>query len=136
MNPNTPDHWKLRALRAAREDGLLSAILRVMVGRPAFQFVGSTPVYGVLPGFGPRFRIDESGLVIATQVNADGAVTHNVVICDTDDLRSNLNRLGDTIRATDDERGEMFSALRSVIYDDLRSITDPDDPLSRVQRKL
>ncbi len=130
------DHWKIRALRATRQDPLLAAILRVMVGRPAFQFHAGEPVFGVVPGFGPRFRINEDGLVIATQVSANFEVKLNVAICDTDDLRGNLNRLADHIAASDGERQEMFSALRATIYDDMRAIDDPDDPLSRRQTSL
>lgn len=130
------EHWKLRALRASRQDPLLAAILRVMVGKPAFTFWKGEPVFGTVPGFGPKFRINEDGLVLATQVDSSLEVKLNVVICDTDDLRSNLNRLADHIKASDDERQEMFTSLRACIYDDMRSIVDPDDPLSREQRKL
>jgi len=109
----------------------------VIIGRPAFsRDENGRIVPGVVPGFGPRFYIDEAGLVIGTTVQSDGKVRNRVALCDTDDLRDNLNRLADAIKATDDERRAMFEAFVKTVAHDMRAIVHPDDPLSTVQRKL
>lgn len=121
------EHWKLRALRASRSDQLMAAVVRVMVGQSAAV---------VLPGFAPKFLITEDGLLVGIQVDSNGSVIPNVVICDTDDMRSNLNRLADHIKATDAERKQMFDEFGKTILHDMRTIVDPEDPLSRVQKTL
>lgn len=139
INPTEPEgpSWKARALMASRQDPLMAAIIRVLVGRPAFARDSKGALHlGVIPGFGPKFRITEDSLVTATQVDSNGDMTRNVILCDTADLRDNLNRLADAITASDAERAELFAAFRACVLDDMRAITAPDDPLSRVQRKL
>lgn len=136
-NETAAPSWRARALTASRRDPLTAAIVRVMVGRPAFERDKEGRLYlGVLPGFGPKFRITEDSLVTATQVDRNGDMKRNVILCDTADLRDNLNRLADAISATDQERTEIFKAFTSRVMDDMRAITDPNDPLSRVQKRL
>lgn len=119
--------WEARALVASRGDPLLAAIIRVIVGRGADK---------VLPGFGPKFYIDESGLVLGVQVDSNGSSTKLVALADTDDIRGNLNRLADHIHASDDERIAIFAAFGKTIMFDMRSVKDPDDPLTRPVERL
>lgn len=115
----------------------MAAIVRAIIGRPAFMRDAKGMLHlGVLPGFGPKFRITEDSLVTGTQVDSNGDMRRNVILCDTADLRDNLNRLADAIQASDAERIEMFRAFTSCIQDDMRAIVAPDDPLSHRQTKL
>lgn len=136
LTPKPSASWKAKALLASRSDPLMAGILRVMVGRPAFAFDDQSRIIpGVLPGFGPRFRITADGVVTGTQVNQTGDIHYRVALCDTEDLRDNLNRLADAIAASDDERREMFAAFVSCVHDDMRAIINPADPLSTIQKR-
>lgn len=137
--------WEVRAVKAAKVQGkpAVAALLFTIMGKPAFTCDqdGTIVLYHtsdnrLRTGFGPTFVINTIGHVLGWELLRDGDTVQIADLGSTRHLCDSLNRVADVIDATDDERAAMFAGFRSTISVDFRAILDPDDPLSRIQRKL
>lgn len=137
--------WQVRAIEACAvgERPALAAFLFSLMGKPAFSYEpDGSPLYyrtsdgRLRAGFGPTFAIRTDGHVLGWELLRDGETIQITDIGSTRQTCDNLNRVADVISATDDERAHMFALFRKAISVDYRAILDPDDPLSRIQRKL
>lgn len=138
--------WAVRAAKALRFEAdkqMIAAVIRSIQGCPAFSYYTdpnghqdqSQLIFSGTVGFGPTFVIDTRGDIIAWAVSRDSSISM-VRLGTTREVCDELNRVADKIKATDDERSTMFAALKKGISVDYRAILDPEDPLSRIQRKL
>lgn len=137
--------WEVRAIEAAKAHGkpAIAAFLFSIMGKPAFTYDpdGTIVLYHtsdgrLRAGFGPTFAINTSGRVLGWELLRDGETVQMIDLGSTRDCCDNLNRVADVIQATDDERAAMFAEFRRSISVDYRAILDPDDPLSRIQKRL
>lgn len=107
--------WQYRAVAACRGNSTrLGAILLATLERAA-----NNP-----PWIGPFATIHVDGRVTADFVTRYGAKFPDHYICKVGELQDWFRKLADEIKATDEERHAMFSALRAWIHHDKRVVTN------------
>lgn len=105
--------WPFRAMMAASKAAAggdpMFLILQAALGYTPTRF----PYYEVFA------IVDEDGFIRTNIYRSDGRRDNAIRICSSADLRDNLNRLADAIKATDPERVHMFQKIAKwVRYDD------------------
>lgn len=129
--------WQVRALIETQHKHIGVVLLSVLahtydeamfvVMRVAFPgFTSIVPPFLCTAG-----KIAKTGAVIADVVQRNGTITKNTVLYKNDKkLRDDFRRLADKLRLGDQDRLELFSALRRWIVCDYRldPTMDPQDP--------
>lgn len=129
--------WQVRALIETQNKHIGVVLLSVLahtydeamfvVMRVAFPgFTSIVPPFLCTAG-----KIAKTGAVIADVVQRNGTITKNTVLYKNDKkLRDDFRRLADKLRLGDQDRLELFSALKRWIVCDYRldPTMDPQDP--------
>ena len=130
------DLWQGRALAAAtdRTAGVLLSVLAHnyddgMLVLLKTVFPGFTSI--AAPFLSSAGKIGKSGQVMADIVQKTGRIDKLVVLYrDEIELRDDFRRLADSLKFTDDERNELFAAVKRWVVADTRidPTFDPQDP--------
>jgi len=128
--------WQGRCLATAR--GQMGAVLLSVL---AHNFEGALPVllHVIFPGFqgvrAPFYcsaaRIMENGQIAADLVTKNGELVKRALVFNSEiGMRDAFRRLADQIKATDQERAELFDAVKKWVVADFRldPTMDRSDP--------
>ena len=130
------DLWQARALTAAtgKTAGVLLSVLAHnyddgMLVLLNVVFPGFTSI--IAPFLSSAGRIGKSGQVMADIVQPTGRIDKQAVLYRNEiELRDDFRRLADSLKFTDDERNELFAAVKRWVVADTRidPTFDPQDP--------
>jgi hypothetical protein len=106
-----PETWQWKAIQATQaHTSQLGCILLACLGRGLNK----------LPRFGRQATITSDGYVVSAFVTKAGEFHANAFVCSIGDLIRNFRGLADHLKLSDDERTEMFTAVRKWCAVDYR----------------
>ena len=117
--------WEGRARRLlpSNRDSGLTCLFEAVTDRRSFK----------PPGFGNGMWIDEDGNCWTQFIDRDGTFKPKISLRHVNNVRDDWNTLADKIKATDDERLQMFGRLRQWVVYDLRAMLSPDENINSIQ---
>jgi hypothetical protein len=127
--------WQARAM--ANTDGYLNCVIKSVL---AHNFDDAMPVlltlvYGTaglrLPGFVSIAKINKDGQIVADWATRSGEIEKNKVVFKSEEqMRGVFRKLADLMKLDDDDRVQMFIAVRKWCAADHRldPTMDPNDP--------
>lgn len=117
--------WQVRALREAKDK--ISRVLLVVFAK---EYAAALPILlrVAIPGFediqapflSGYASIMPSGRLVCDMTCSDGLIRKTEIYHTTDEFNSDMRRLADKLKLSDEDRDEMFMLLRKWIVSDLR----------------